>query len=178
MDIYDNYAIRSFDGTIHDDYHIIDTTSDDIILVETNPGNYVFTPRGGIVEYLDEFTVDCGKTIDEVLASNGQAQICIYEKVTKSIVSRINTSKLDWSGTSFTFKLQSRISSAGTYFLYLPSGIIGFVDGTSSPFTLIGYKINESDETDDINFYRYIPVSGKTLNKIRVQYPNIGTYNI
>jgi hypothetical protein len=67
MEIFSDYAIRTFDGTIHDDYNIIDNTSDDIVLVETNTDNYVFTPTGGVVEYLYNFTVDCGKSIDRVL---------------------------------------------------------------------------------------------------------------
>ena len=182
MEIFSDYAIRTLDGTIHDDYNIIDNTSDDIVLVETNTDNYVFTPTGGVVEYLYNFTVDCGKSIDRVLQkieqSGRDVDICVYEKNTKSIVSHINASTLTSSGTSFSFNLQNRITSSGTYFLYLPSKIIEFVNGTKSPFTLIGYKINKSDETDDIQSYRYTPTSGKVLNKVRIQFPNMGTYNI
>jgi hypothetical protein len=61
--------------------------------------------------------------------------------------------------------------------LYLPSSIIEFVNGTESPFTLIGYKIEVDETGNDIQNYEY-QSTGKTLEKVRIKFLNTGTYSI
>ena len=177
MEIFDSYAIRTFDGTIHDEYNIIDASQEEIILVESNPENYVFDPEGGTVKELYQFTVDCGKQISNVKQSIGAVDICVYEKNTKSIVSHVNSSTIQYSGTSFSFYLSTKVVTSGLYFLYLPSSIIEFVNGTESPFTLIGYKIEVDETGNDIQNYEY-QSTGKTLEKVRIKFLNTGTYSI
>lgn len=174
MDVYQDYAIKNV-GTIYDSNNIIDVIDSDFILVPTNTDEISITPEEGLVESLYTFTLTFQT---EVLGINRELinKISLYDGNTNNIAISVDVNSINQtSSTTITFSLLSNITSPSTYYLYLPTGLFYYSNGSNSAIAIFAYSIRATEGGGEIGEYIQNPTQGKELRVIKLTFPNIST---
>lgn len=174
MDVYQDYAIKNV-GTIYDSNNIIDVIDSDFVLVPTNTDEISITPEEGLVESLHTFTLTFQT---EVLEINRELinKISLYDGNTNNIAISVDVNSINQtSSTTVTFSLLSNITSPSTYYLYLPTGLFYYSNGSNSAIAIFAYSIRATEGGGEIGEYIQNPTQGKELRVIKLTFPNIST---
>lgn len=174
MDVYQDYAIKNV-GTIYDSNNIIDVIDSDFTLIPTNTDGINITPEEGLVENLYTFTLTFQTEVSGI-NQELSSRIALYDGNTNNIAISVDINSINQtSGTTVTFSLLSHITSPSTYYLYLPTGLFQYVNGTSSAIAIFAYSIRATESGGEIGEYIQNPTQGKELRIIRLTFPNIST---